>query len=72
MKRLILLPSLLALTPLSAEAFESRAVIKVHCSKRIKSLLPNPSSYRFNGYAVLEDKGKNHVRSNIATRQSIA
>ena len=60
MKRLLLLPLLLALTPLSAEAFESRAAIKVHCSKRIKSLLANPSSYRFDGYAVLKDKGNGY------------
>ena len=59
-KRLLLLPLLLAITPLNAEAFESRAAIKVHCSKRIKSLLPNPSSYRFDGFAVLEDKGSGY------------
>ena len=45
------------LVPVQTGAFESKSAIKVYCSSRIKSLLPNPSSYRFDGYAVLQDNG---------------
>ena len=53
-----LLPvSLLTLAPVQTGAFESKSAIKVYCSSRIKSLLPDPRSYRFDGFAVMDDRG---------------
>jgi hypothetical protein len=48
---------LLAFVPAQAGAFESKSAIKVFCSSRIRSLLPDPSSYRFDGFAVMDDRG---------------
>ena len=60
MKRLLLLPLLLAVTPLNAEAFESRGVINANCLKLIRSLLTYPRSYRFDGFEVIENRGNGY------------
>ena len=52
----MLLPLVVEFTSLNSQAFEIQSAIKVYFSSRIKSLLPNPSSYRFDDYAVLYEK----------------